>query len=88
MTVDLLIYTPASLGDGTIVSYTNWMKKFVSHCEQIAGDAVFDSEKWPLLINNELKKWNATLVHYENSKDTYLRFEKDEYLSLFLMRYS
>lgn len=88
MTIDLLIYTSDSLADGAILTYTNWMKKFITHCEQIAGDAVFDSEKWFSLIDNELKKWSATLIHYEDSRDTFLRFETEEFLSLFLMKYS
>jgi hypothetical protein len=38
----------------TVCHYTNWMKRFISHLEEIAGENKFDNERWNILLVNTL----------------------------------
>ena len=88
MVTDVSIYDGSTMNQSAILRYTPWMIKFIRHCETIDSDAMFDSIRWGQLVNEELRKFSALLVHTDEPGSTCLRFENEEFFSIFLLKFS
>jgi hypothetical protein len=87
MEIEFVIYEDCSTAFSKYPKYTHWMRSFLSYINGQITHTI-TAEEWDCMVKNELNTFSAKMLYDNNTGRDILRFEDEQYATLFFLKFS